>query len=523
MKDLRADLRDLHRSLSQSPSPDGGRSVMFIAARAGEGVSSVAASFALIAAEQAHRAVWLVDLTAAIGARRVSLNTRDEPGRLVEDDGGNVHVVLRGGGAVVTIAPARSEVVARRSVCHAPRGIAWDAGRSVLRVACAGGELVTLPPTGAPTATSKLEGELRDVVVTDAGIFVSRFRAAEVLRVEGADDALRATSLGALGDPSTETTAWRLGAVSGRLLSLSQSVRNFSLGVVPSSNGYYGDVSSGSIPLMPHLRIGPPGASPTFDALLSDGGLTVDFAAVEFNHVWRFAVASPGWAFNQGVAQGREWISLPWTGQRILSRDTGARAIPMPGQAVAVAYTRGGELVVQTRAPGRIVTSRGAIALYDDNVADVGHDVFHAATNSGLACASCHPGGGDDGLTWRFAEGPRRTPSLRGGILQTAPFHWRGDLNDMTSLSTEVFTARMGGGAIRADLALAMGRWIDTLPALPGPVIDGAAVTRGRALFAPTLLARFRDARCGGGDQHGHTSQLDEGQLADLVAYLESR
>ena len=26
MKDLRADLRDLHRSLSQSPSPDGGRS-----------------------------------------------------------------------------------------------------------------------------------------------------------------------------------------------------------------------------------------------------------------------------------------------------------------------------------------------------------------------------------------------------------------------------------------------------------------------------------------------------------------
>ncbi len=124
----------------------------------------------------------------------------------------------------------------------------------------------------------------------------------------------------------------------------------------------------------------------------------------------------------------------------------------------------------------------------------------------------------------------------------------------------------------REGSALAMGRWIDTLPALPGPVIDGAAVTRGRALFAsdsvgcaschsgvmgtnnttvavgtggafqvpplvglawrapymhngcaPTLLARFRDARCGGGDQHGHTSQLDEGQLADLVAYLASR
>lgn len=62
MKDLRTDLRDLYRALAQTPATEGGRSVMFIAARAGEGVSSVAASFALLAAEQARRAVWLVDL-----------------------------------------------------------------------------------------------------------------------------------------------------------------------------------------------------------------------------------------------------------------------------------------------------------------------------------------------------------------------------------------------------------------------------------------------------------------------------
>ena len=62
MKDLRADLRDLYRALAQTPATEGGRSVMFISARAGEGVSSIAASFALLAAEQARRAVWLVDL-----------------------------------------------------------------------------------------------------------------------------------------------------------------------------------------------------------------------------------------------------------------------------------------------------------------------------------------------------------------------------------------------------------------------------------------------------------------------------
>lgn len=62
MRDLRADLKDLHRALSQTTSTDGGRTVMFIAARSGEGTSSVATSFSLLVAEQARKPVWLVDL-----------------------------------------------------------------------------------------------------------------------------------------------------------------------------------------------------------------------------------------------------------------------------------------------------------------------------------------------------------------------------------------------------------------------------------------------------------------------------
>ena len=62
MKDLRSDLADLHRTLSQTPATEGGRSVMFMSARAGEGVSSVAVSFALMAAKEARKPVWLVDL-----------------------------------------------------------------------------------------------------------------------------------------------------------------------------------------------------------------------------------------------------------------------------------------------------------------------------------------------------------------------------------------------------------------------------------------------------------------------------
>ncbi|MCA8903166.1 MAG: hypothetical protein KDA53_18160 [Hyphomonas sp.] len=62
MHDLRSDLTKLWRAASRLAPASGGRTVMFVAAEAGEGTSSVAASFALMAAEQATRTAWLVDL-----------------------------------------------------------------------------------------------------------------------------------------------------------------------------------------------------------------------------------------------------------------------------------------------------------------------------------------------------------------------------------------------------------------------------------------------------------------------------
>lgn len=65
MIDLREDLGDLQRTLGQgagAAAGEGGRTVMFLSALSGEGASSVAASFALMAAGGARRPVWLVDL-----------------------------------------------------------------------------------------------------------------------------------------------------------------------------------------------------------------------------------------------------------------------------------------------------------------------------------------------------------------------------------------------------------------------------------------------------------------------------
>ena len=62
MMDLRSDIDDTWRAMSRLPSRGGGRVLMFMAARAGEGVSSIAASFAALAAQRSSRGVWLIDL-----------------------------------------------------------------------------------------------------------------------------------------------------------------------------------------------------------------------------------------------------------------------------------------------------------------------------------------------------------------------------------------------------------------------------------------------------------------------------
>ncbi len=63
MQDVRADIQGLWRFVSRHHPPGAsGRSIMFVAARCGEGTSSVAASFALLAARKSERVTWLVDL-----------------------------------------------------------------------------------------------------------------------------------------------------------------------------------------------------------------------------------------------------------------------------------------------------------------------------------------------------------------------------------------------------------------------------------------------------------------------------
>ena len=62
MRDLRQDLSSLWRIAVQVQPAKGGRVILFMSAHKGEGTSSVASFFAMIAASRSARTAWIVDL-----------------------------------------------------------------------------------------------------------------------------------------------------------------------------------------------------------------------------------------------------------------------------------------------------------------------------------------------------------------------------------------------------------------------------------------------------------------------------
>src|SRR5262249_140716 len=140
---------------------------------------------------------------------------------------------------------------------------------------------------------------------------------------------------------------------------------------------------------------------------------------------------------------------------------------------------------------------------------DTGRELFHAGTRSGIACASCHPEGGDDGRVWNFeTPGKRRTQPLQGGLKGSEPFHWSGDLPSFGSLMDAGFVQRMGGPQPTDEQSTAVLDWLDTLPALPAARVDAEAFERGRLLFVSDDLGC---ASCHDGPRYASNQSVDVG------------
>lgn len=585
-----------------------------------------------VAADPDRDRVSIVDLEDRTIVRTFALEEGDEPGRLVEDANGRVHVALRRGGDLVSIDLATASIVARRAVCGVPRGLAYEAETDQVHVACSGGELVSFQASGGDAIrTLQLDLDLRDVIATRDGLLVSRFKSAELLRVTprgqlaGRTPARGVTrSVDAFVNDAGEVVpkldemepavAWRtVGASDGSTVMLHQYALTGAIAIgeptaepgaeplpQPPTSGYGAPIGvCGGIVQSAVSTIEADGTVSAGAPLLSTV-LAVD-AAVSPDSRWVAVAVAGESSFGQrrdgsigqlekGRVEVHERAFIGVTEDTTRCTPRGG-LVDFEGQATAVAFNPvvtedrtgwGVWFVAQTREPASLVLVRDVfgtppvvVPLGGESVFDSGHEQFHRNSGGGIACASCHVEGTEDGRVWQFDPiGPRRTQAIDVGLEGTAPFHWDGDMTDFGMLVSEVFVHRMGGADQGISATNALGRWIFALePRVPLVSRDDLQALRGKEIFmsegaqcstchagekhmsnssvevgttepghalqvpslvgvayrapflhdgrAKTLRERFDPAK-GGGDKHGRTSHLTPAQVNDLIAYLGS-
>ncbi len=551
-----------------------------------------------VAADSDRDLVWVVDLgTQSVSS--VALKAGDEPGRVVQDAKGRVHVALRGAGAVATIDLTSKSVVDRTPVCSAPRGLAYNSSTNMVHVACAGGELIMLSAAGgAPLRTLRFaDRDLRDVIINGEGLIVTRLRSAEVLTLDSQGALINRQSppvdqSGQLGAEFAPTVAYRaipitLNGTTPSIAVVHQLAADSPV-VISQPDGYGGTTTGpcdGSIVKTSIATFGTDGNSiqeGLAPPAITGASVPVDVA---FDGVGSFAIASVG-AESLFIVTTDDLGTGPGASSR--GGCIPGLQVNLPGQPVAVASTPTG-FVTQIRevdaengqGPALVIATSGGILstipLPGVTRADTGHFLFHsnASGTSALACVSCHPEGHEDGHIWTFdTEGQRRTQTVSGGVLATAPLHWNGDLTDLGDVMHVVFQERMGGTEQGPRHVAAFADWLNAIPAYPAsPTGTQAQIEHGQQLFnssetgctkchsgahftnnqtvdvgtgqafqvptligvsarqpymhdgcATTLMDRFdaNQASCNGGETHGNTAQLSPSDVNDLVSYLET-
>ncbi|HTR54131.1 MAG TPA: hypothetical protein VMJ10_25740 [Kofleriaceae bacterium] len=135
-------------------------------------------------------------------------------------------------------------------------------------------------------------------------------------------------------------------------------------------------------------------------------------------------------------------------------------------------------------------------------------DEYPVTTNHWIACATCHMEGRSDAVTWKFAQGPRDTPTNAGGMLGTG-FLFR--TADRTRVQDYWHTVNIEQGGsfdpvAQASLLDAIESFVDYgLPLPVPPTTDPTLVARGKMIFESDAVgcsgchagARFTDSGAG--------------------------
>jgi hypothetical protein len=489
-----------------------------------------------VAADPDRNRVFLVDL-ASQSVASVAAEPGDELGRVLEGPSGVVFVAARRGGAVLAIDVAAKALKSRFPVCNAPRGLAYDAAQNRLYVACRSGRVATLDATsGAVLSSFELDEDLRDVLLVGGSLVVTRFRSAEILRVDATGKVSARQAPPSIGPGSAGVAFRGLALPNGMLLLAHEVESGAELGT--GFGAYYGGGCGGGGVVDQVLSLVAFDQTTLEPSDAAGGSATVSVRNGVFSIASRVVGGALG-PLDLAVSRDARRVALVASGNSWLVKDalptlfvdtfdvTSAAppadfelgtcsptpySLTLSGEPVAVAFDATNHYVVQSREPAMLEIEGGTtIPLSDESHFDTGFAMFHLNASGGISCASCHPEGGDDGHVWSFEMvGLRRSQALEGDVGSRAPFHWSGDLPSFHDLFGEVMLKRMALPVTPPDADVqALEDWLDTIPALaPADDLDPTLVARGRTLFFDQSVGC---SSCHSGPSYGDNLKHDVG------------
>ncbi len=537
-----------------------------------------------------------------------------QPHALLELPGGRVLVSTYRGGEVVLVDPASAQVLGRRAVCAGPWGLATAPDGVSVLVACEweGTVLRLDPATLAPTVLARGLSRPRAVASAGSDVFVAGFTGGAVSRV-APDGTVTPTSLVPAEAPyrpalavMTANLATAILPAYGRLYVAHELVNHDGNTSVEKVAEDYGSVTDGNPKINPAVTALVPGA----DASAGAGDPPVIYARYDggprvFNGPSALAAFGPGYVLVAHESTGDVAVIdttattpdarvvgsfVTGSGPMGIAVDEGAKVAWVDNAFDGTVSRLDLSLPLSTAAPrheAALTRVRPLAARYSTQALE-GRRTFHDATNphvtpsAVVACSTCHPGGGDDGLVWFIHTSAiplkrRRAPHLADAHTGTAPFHWNGQFANIPDLVASTVTDLMAGDDLLVD-GDSVRAYIDEIvePPLP-PAGDAGAIARGRAIFAspeagcakchsgpdytddgfhavldpmslhaddvfttantPALhglflrAPYFHDGRATSlrdlltrpdAKKHGGASQLSAAEIDDLIAYLES-
>lgn len=193
-------------------------------------------------------------------------------------------------------------------------------------------------------------------------------------------------------------------------------------------------------------------------------------------------------SINPHGSERRRW-SVPAGPTGVAVDQLGQRLVVWSQFDQALSVIEIGENPSQKR-PVTLALSRKAKTAAEGDLA-LGRKLFHSTGNmaisqDGRACASCHPDGRDDALTWATPDGPRNTPMLAGRVQKTGPFGWNGSTSTVPEHLHQTFQRLQGSGLQEHELA-SLDAFLGAMrtPHLRTPAAGSEAqrVARGKEVF----------------------------------------